>query len=158
MSVAKNFELICKRAKEFKINTAELAYIFATVQHETAGTFEPIEEYGGKHTRYAPWYGRGFVQLTWQPNYEKYAKIFGIPLGDGSWALEPDKAAYILVHGMKTGAFTTKRLNQYIHDGVRDYVGARRIINGTDKASLIAGYAEKWFTKLSKGEVKEWVS
>lgn len=27
-------------------------------------------EYGGPRSRYAPWYGRGLIQLTWQANYQ----------------------------------------------------------------------------------------
>jgi hypothetical protein len=38
------------------------AYVLATAYHETAKTMQPIEEYGGPSTRYAPWYGRGFVR------------------------------------------------------------------------------------------------
>ena len=37
---------------------------------------------------------------------------------------------------MINGTFTGKKLRTY-----KDYVSMRRIINGTDKASLIAGYA-----------------
>ncbi len=63
------------------------AYMLATVKHECADTWRPIEEYGkGKGRPYgtpvtvtAPdgtqyvnaYYGRGFVQLTWKLNYDK---------------------------------------------------------------------------------------
>jgi hypothetical protein len=155
MSVSENFELLVKYAKQFNYTLREFAYLLGTVEHETAATFEPIEEYGGKNTRYAPWYGRGFVQLTWKANYDKYAKLFGIPVGDGSWALEPDKSAYIICHGMRYGVFTGKKLGNYFSDTVTDYKNARRIINGMDKAVHIMGLAQKWERKLLKGEVKE---
>lgn len=29
-------------------------------------------EYGGPGSRYAPWYGRGMIQLTWQSNYAEF--------------------------------------------------------------------------------------
>jgi putative chitinase len=51
-----------------------LAYILATVYHETAGTMNPIKEKGGeKYLRskaYYPYYGRDLVQTTWKANYE----------------------------------------------------------------------------------------
>ena len=47
-----------------------------------------------------------------------------------------------MIYGMREGWFTTKKLSDYIKNGKADYVGARRIINGTDEARKIAGYAE----------------
>ena len=59
----------------------QLAYILATVKHETANTYRPIEEYGkGAGRAYGAtvnghrYYGRGYVQLTWKENYEKMTK------------------------------------------------------------------------------------
>lgn len=34
-------------------------------------------EVGGAHTSYAPWYGRGVIQLTFEPNYAKYGAYRG---------------------------------------------------------------------------------
>jgi hypothetical protein len=45
---------------------------------------------------------------------------------------------------MKNGVFTSKTLGDYISGNHIDFVNARRIINGTDRAELIAGYAEQW--------------
>jgi hypothetical protein len=154
-TVSENFALLVKYAKQFKFTLREFAYLLATVEHETAGTFQPIEEYGGKKARYAPWYGRGFVQLTWLGNYKKYALLLGVPLGDGSWALDADKAAFIICHGMRHGVFTGKRLGHYFSERVTDYLHARKMINGMDKAEHIMELAQKWERKLLKGEVKE---
>jgi hypothetical protein len=55
--------------------------------------------------------------------------------------MKPDIAAEILFTGMEDGWFTGKALDDYFNLLATDYVGARRIVNGTDKASLIAGYA-----------------
>lgn len=30
------------------------------------------KEYGGSKTRYAPWYGRGLIQTTWEENYKDF--------------------------------------------------------------------------------------
>ena len=45
------------------------------------------------------------------------------------------------VDGMIRGWFTGRKLLDYIDGDRRDYVNARRIINGTDRAQVIAGYA-----------------
>ena len=64
-------------------------------------------------------------------------------------AMQPDIAAKIMIYGMREGWFTTKKLSDYIKNGKADYVGARRIINGTDDARLIAGYAETFEKALT---------
>lgn len=48
---------------------------------------------------------------------------------------------------MVDGWFTGRKLSQYF-EGKIDYQGARRIINGTDKAIMIAGYAQTFFNGL----------
>lgn len=126
-----------------------LAYILATALHETAHTMHPVSEYGGeaylKSKPYWPYYGRGYVQLTWRENYAKY----GIA-DDPERALEPELAAYILIGGMVNGRFTGKKLEGYFNSLVTDPVGARRIVNGTDRAELIAGYYHKIYAALNR--------
>lgn len=130
------------------------AYVLATVQHETANTFKPVEEYGkGKGRPYGrpdpitrqAYYGRGFVQLTWKSNYQKYSTILGIDLvNKPELACNPNVALFILVHGFKTGAFTGKRLTDYVNQNRCDFFNARRCINGLDKAEHIARLAESY--------------
>lgn len=128
----------------------QTAYVLATVYHETAHTMKPIEEYGGKSTRYAPWYGRGYVQITWEDNYRKQEQKHGHRgesfrvHEDWNRALIPETAAVICVGGMQDGDFTGKALSDYIKQGSVDYVNARRIVNGTDRAEQIAGYARQF--------------
>jgi hypothetical protein len=127
-----------------------IAYALATIFHETAGSFQPVEEgyYLGKRAkafqrklRYYPYFGRGFVQLTWKKNYIQAGKTLGIDLiSDPSLALEPDHAFDILTEGLFRGWFGGK-LTTYINDKETDYVEARRCVNVLDKAGLIAGYA-----------------
>lgn len=56
--------------------------------------------------------------------------------------MQIEHATNILLLGMKEGWFTGRKLSDYINQSKKDYLNARRIINGMDKASLIAGYAE----------------
>jgi hypothetical protein len=63
-------------------------------------------------------------------------------------ALGMHAANLIMFAGMILGSFTGKALEDYINAGGCDYYNARRIVNGTDKAELIAGYAETFEAAL----------
>lgn len=123
----------------------QICYIMATIQHETAGTYRPIAEYGGRNRPYAPYYGRGYVQLTWKYNYEKYSELLGRDfVRYPDQVMEPDVSLFIIVHGMKNGTFTGKKLSDYISGNHVDFYNARRIVNILDRANLIKEYAEQW--------------
>jgi len=134
------------------------AYMLATAYHETAHTFQPIEEIGkGRGRPYGipdrvtgqTYYGRGLVQLTWKRNYQTFSNLLGVDLvNDPALALDPGTAYKIMSIGMIKGLFTGKKLSNYINDQKRDYVNARRIINALDRANLIAGYAVKFEATL----------
>ena len=143
-----------------------LAYMLATAHHETDRRMQPIEEYGkGKgrpygsnikmnRTRYYDtanlFYGRGFVQLTWYENYEKAGGKLGVNLiKNPEKALDLKIATKIMFLGMMEGWFTGKRLSNYFNATTEDVYNARRIINGTDKASLIADYAYDYYSCIS---------
>ncbi len=135
-----------------KMSDDELAYLLATVKHETAHTMQPVREMGGerylKSKPYYPWVGEGLVQVTWEAN----AKKFGArkPGDLMTWPIAL-RAAF---EGMIKGVFTGKKLANYIGDGKVDYIGARRIINGTDKARLIAAYAHSFRDALRQSRQK----
>jgi hypothetical protein len=136
-----------------------VAYALATVFHETAGSFQPVEEgyYLGSKARvqkfqktlkYYPYFGRGYVQLTHKANYAKAGKEFGIDLVNApELALDPN-TAFKCLGGMFKGWYGGK-LGTYINDQKTDYVNARRCVNVMDKAGLIAGYARS-FEKILK--------
>ena len=68
--------------------------------------------------------------------------VLGLPLyTQPDLALRYDVAYKIMSYGMTHGTFTGVALRRYINEGKTDYQNARKIINGTDKADLIAGYA-----------------
>lgn len=108
------------------------------------------------------WAGRGDVQLTGARNYAKadaeLARLGLIKAGDllanPDLALRPDLSAAIMVSGMLQGWFTGKRLNDYVPMPAlrQHYKNARRIINGTDRADLIAGYAVAFDAALQAGD------
>ena len=149
-----------------------LAYMLATSYHETARTMQPIAEYGrGKGRPYGRklrhdrkpydypdklYYGRGDVQLTWYENYELMGKLLGVPLLEQpEIALRPDTSARIMIEGMTNGRsnrgdFTGVSLENYFNSAKDDPVNARRIINGMDKANVIAGYHDKFLEAIVK--------
>lgn len=142
-----------RKWKEFRW----LAYMLATTKWETSHTMQPIRESGGpkylKSKRYYPWYGRGYVQLTWKTNYAKFqervSRLFGVNiLADADLAMRKDVAAFIMFEGMLNGEFTKKKLGDYFNDKVTDWVNARRIINGTDRAAEIASIAKQFYADL----------
>lgn len=89
------------------------------------------------------YYGRGYVQLTWFDNFDLASKKLGCDfLNNPDDVMKPEYAIKVMLEGMKQGWFTGRKLSDYIHQSKKDYVNARRIINGMDKANLIAGYAD----------------
>lgn len=134
----------------------QIAYVIATAQWETANTFKPVieafwmsEDWRRKNLRYWPFIGRGFVQITWRANYQKYSDILGQDLVNyPDKVLEPNIALFILVHGSKNGTFTGMKIEDYINSGATDFFQARRVINGIDKAQEIANIARDWLRKI----------
>lgn len=128
----------------------ELAYVLATVYWETAHTMVPVKEYGSERylraKPYWPHIGVGLVQVTWAANWKR----FGInSVEDGlSWPV----ALHAAFKGMVFGMFTGKKLADYIGGGRLDYVGARRIINGSDRAVEISKIANVFRAALIKAK------
>lgn len=148
--------LLIDVSKKHGLLRNQLAYLLATAYHETAHTMKPVREYGGetylRSKKYYPYVGMGYVQLTWLANYEKASKKLGVDfVSNPKLLLEPRYSAEIIVIGMRDGWFTGKKLSNYITLQKSDFEGARRIVNGTDKASLIAGYA-RTYDALLKAE------
>lgn len=150
----------------------KLAYLLATAKHETANTMQPITERGKRayFDKYEPgtkigkalgntlpgdgfrYRGRGHVQLTGRANYVKAGKKLGVDLaGDPDGALNPTVSARVCIAGCLEGWFTGRKLGDYINAKGTNYVEARRVVNGTDRATLIAGYAVKFEEALLAG-------
>lgn len=135
-----------------------LAYMLGTTYHETAKTMEPIEEWKkGMNKKYGipdkqtgqKYYGRGFVQLTWRHNYERAKEELGVDLvWHPELALDLTIATEIMFEGMIAGWFTGKRLSHFFDGTKGDWRNARKIINGLDKADLIANYSKEFYNAL----------
>lgn len=161
------FQVFNEYNNEGGTNLLYVAYMLATSYHETAYTMQAIKEYGsykylskydtgrlakvlgntpeadGDGILYA---GRGHVMITGLDNYKKFTKLLGIDLvKNPDLALDPVVSAKILTIGSLRGVFTTKKLSDFIRTGKHlDFIRARAVINGTDKAESIALHAEKF--------------
>jgi len=164
-------EAVLAAAKEAGWPLAFTAYALATACHETAYTMQPVREafwlsegWRKTHLRYFPYYGRGYVQLTWKNNYDRADRELGLGgrLSQNlDLAMDPAIAAKIMVKGMQEGWFCGDKNGQrhtlarhVPSDGpasVDQFTSARRIINGTDKAGKIAGEALKFQAALQAG-------
>jgi len=148
-------------------NAKHIAYVLATAYHES-NRFKAKEEYRkGRGRSYgqpvhiwsnkkSSFHGRGWVQLTWLGNYGQFtARLSAITgkeidlINNPEIILNDDQInAYITVVGMKEGLFTGKSMSDYLGN---DYTAARRVVNGTDKAAQIAGYARIFEEALRHG-------
>jgi predicted chitinase len=154
-----------------------LAYMLATAHHETGRTMQPVREtfaasderaiaildaafrrgqlpavsvpYWRRDAEGRSWLGRGLVQLTHRVNYEKMTAATGIDLvARPDLAMELAVSVDILFAGMESGAFTGRKLGDYFSATKEDWTGARRIINGRDRAALVAGYGKRYLAAI----------
>lgn len=135
------------------------AYGLATSYWETGQKMQPVREIGkGRGRKYgAPagphghvYYGRGDVQLTWLANYKRAGEALALDLvRHPDLALDPANSARIMIEGMEQGWFTYHKMRDHLQRGKVDYINARRIINGTDKAVRIADIAQMFERALT---------
>jgi peptidoglycan hydrolase-like protein with peptidoglycan-binding domain len=148
-------DLIVRTALEYGIiDKRQIAYMLASAEHETGNFRTAREDDGPNQARIRGYsggenyYGRGYVQTTHDHRYADMDKALGL---NGRLIADPDLAArdanlgaQLLVVGMSRGIYTGVGLDRYINANGLDYLGARAIVNGNDKDTLVAGYAERW--------------
>lgn len=149
-------------------NLDELAYVLAGTHHETGGRMVPVREgfadtdqgarnavatlfrQGRIKRNYAlpingiSYYGRGRIQNTHPENYQRLEQRFKMPFVTDPDILIRDGEvdAMVTVIGHIEGIWTrgAHKLRDYFGPAYANPVGARRIVNGTDKAQLISTY------------------
>ncbi|NSZ16614.1 hypothetical protein G6L66_07325 [Agrobacterium vitis] len=154
-----------------------LAYMLATAFHETAQTMRPVRETRAATDKQAiaildrswakgtmpwvksaywrigadgkSWLGRGYVQLTHKSNYNTLGNAIGVDLvANPVLAMREDIALKVMFIGMSEGLFTGVKLADFFHGTKTDWVNARRIINSTESASVVAGYGKAFHAAL----------
>ncbi|MGQ3290811.1 MAG: glycoside hydrolase family 19 protein, partial [Shinella sp.] len=155
-----------------------LAYMLGTAHHETGRTMQAVREtfastddkaiaildrafnagrlpwvstpYWHKDSRGRSWLGRGLVQLTHKSNYEKMSTELGIDLvADPTLAMDLQTAVKIMLKGMRKGSFTGKKLGDFFSPTKEEWRNARKIINGLERADLVASYAKSYYGAIS---------
>lgn len=107
------------------LNPSVQAAAIATAAIETGSTFKPVREafwlddaYGyewaeawrERNLRYWPYYGRGYVQLTWQSNYQAEGDAIGLDLVSApdraleTWVAADSMARFFITHGVTDAA------------------------------------------------------
>ncbi len=154
--------IILEKVEELGVSDpAQVAYILATADHESllgkymeelasGAAYEGRTDLGniqpGDGVRFK---GRGYVQITGRINYTDWSDRLNLDLvGNFDLVTDPDIAATILVQGMLEGTFTGRKLSDYINPSQIDFINARRIVNGTDRATKIAQDAERYYEVL----------
>ncbi|MGV8830358.1 MAG: hypothetical protein ACOH2N_00140 [Devosia sp.] len=157
--------IIAAWAKYGDGNLQRLSYVLATPNVETGGAYQPVYEYGPRSyfNKYEPgtklgkrlgntvkgdgfrFRGTGMVQSTGRGNAIRAGKKLGLDLvGHPELMMDISVSAQILVVGTLEGWFTGKGLAAYIDDAdesddedLKEFIQARRTVNGQDKALVI---------------------
>lgn len=165
-------EIVTECEKFGLVLPEQQAYVLATVEWETNKTFKPVREaywlseaWRKENLRYYPFYGRGYVQITWESNYRKFTNILKDELdldvdlvANPGEVMDHDIAKFILVYGFANGSFTGRNIKEFINENKADFNNARRCINGMDKHEEIAAIAQKWLKKLKPAQPKQYPS
>ena len=163
---------------EFKVvDKRHAAYILATSFWETGRTMEAVKEktdktgeqyffrmydINGSRPQVAKrlgntipgdgikFAGRGQVQLTGRTNYTNMGKYLKLDLvNKPDLLLDTKISARVLVYGLLNGSFTGVSIKKYLTSTKTDYVNARRVVNGVDKAEEIASIAKSFERAIS---------
>jgi hypothetical protein len=106
-------------------------FSFATIAVET-GSCLPIKEKGGeaylRSKDYFPYFGRGYIQLTWKGTYQKAGDALGLDLvNNPDLALVPENAIRIFAWFLSTDG-RNERIRANLDKG--NLEGARAVVNG----------------------------
>jgi hypothetical protein len=106
--------------------------VLATIAIETAHTFKPVQEafwlddaWRYANLRYAPYWGRGYVQLTWQENYTYY----GWKIGHPELPTFPDKAMVPIIAAQLLAAYFAEKGIQHAAQQ-QNWPECRRLVQG----------------------------
>ncbi len=148
-NLIKYFPLIAREMVAGNLLTKnQLVAILASIYVETR-SFAPIKEAGASGARYAPYVGRGFLQLTWKDNYIKAGKALGVDLVNNmDLAMQPELAAKITVWDWRHGNSTS--IEAYAER--QDWQNVRSILNaGSPGRWRICNGKEVFMAAIQRG-------
>lgn len=116
--------------------------VLPTVSIETASQFAPVEEafwlsddWRRANLRYYPFFGRGYIQITWEENYRDAGAALGVDLvGNPALALDPTVSARVFAWFWATKGVRAKDGSRFYtlvdlcHE--HDYEWIRRSVQG----------------------------
>ncbi len=125
----------------------KVAYILATIKHETQGTFEPREETGSPEEleqRYGNrpnlgntspgdgyrFRGRGYLLFTGRTNYDKYNKLLGFGGTPDDLIEHPERALDPVIAYRMSSAMMGEILDKYVTASGYDHLQLRRRVYG----------------------------
>jgi len=146
------------------------AYLFGTIRNEVGSNMLPVKEIKAKpgtpvwenwQKKYwnTGFYGRGYAQLTWEGNYQKFGKLLGLDLvKNPDMLLLPEVGYKVLALGCVQGLFRRRskaqggapyKLSDFLTGSKKDYISARQIVNGISGAAYQhalreADYSQKY--------------
>ncbi len=134
----RTFKTLLENDNRYDFNKEQIAYILATVHHNTKGTFDANSESalpdGGdsnasrmaSNIRAAGYQGRGYLDTQGIQHYENMSQILGVDLvNNPEMAKQPQVAYNILIESLMNGLVTGKKLTDYINPSKRDFYNAR---------------------------------
>jgi len=157
-SVSKSWPLVCDALEKFDINTALVQVgLAATIAIETSN-FEPIKERRASAERQpvvwkaqerywaSNFMGRGYIQLTWQKNYDAASKAIGVDiLTNPDLVMEPEISALVAAWFFKTNGIHT-------FCNTKNWALVRKAVNGPNYDKDADGYAR--FLRYCNGLMK----
>ena len=148
-----NLDLLTRVCRNERLSCPQTAYVLATAFHESRLGLWMVDHRLGDGDRYR---GRGFAPLAGRAAYATFGRRLDLPLlTRPDLAARPEIAARILVRGMKLGLFTGRRLDEDIDDRRVDYVAARAVMDPSDRAVRVAGYARAFEAHLEGRDAAE---
>lgn len=152
-NIAKNLPYILKAmCAQGLTSKNQLIAMIATIYTEVT-PFSPIEEYGkgaGEPYGATGFYGRGYIQLTWEDNYKAAEAALGIAglAANPALALEPENAAKITVW------YWTKQGNVAPYAESGDWQNVRSTVNAGSPGNYSACHSRDIFEGAIERAVK----
>lgn len=133
-------------------NKNRAACLIGQCAHESGG-FRYVSEIGGSSASYAPYFGRGWIQLTWADNYEgfgRWLKALGEIANEDMFVNDPELVAnlkwapYTAIYYFTQRKWDNKNLFQWCDDSSTPWHDISRAVN----------VGNPWTSVVSNGEAE----